>query len=186
MVKKTNASSERREQLRKEYWKEEEPWTGENEKGWFRALRTLPFVLGLLSSKSLSGNSDPTKVYLEILARHIDGGVVEMTNEADHAYAAGYIGTRGVRSWQERMQILEKLGFIKTKHIGNQRYRYVLLVHPTVAVQLLRDAGKVDQLWWDTYRARQIEVKEESYEDRRRKKNSNVISIEQSKSTVAK
>jgi len=73
-----------------------------------------------------------------------------------------------VRTWQERMRILEEHGFIKTRKVGNQKYKYVLLVHPTVAVQRLREAGKVDDLWWDTYRARQIEVKEASHEERQK------------------
>lgn len=173
------AGAERREKLRKEYWPDDEAWTGENEKGWFRAPRTLPLVLELLVSKELSGNYDPTRVYLELLARQIDGGVIEMTQEAEHAYAAGYFGTRAVRTWQERMNILEKNGFIKTRQIGNQRYRYVLLVHPTVAIQRLRDSGKISDLWWDTYRARQIETKEALYEDRQKTRlSSKVVPID--------
>lgn len=108
-------------------------------------------------------------MYLELLSRHIDGGVVEMTDEAAHAYGAGYFGSRAVRSWHERMKTLERNGFIKTKRIGNQRYKYVLIVHPTFAVQRLRDKGKVDDILWDAFRARQIEVKEDTYEERQRK-----------------
>lgn len=152
--------------MRKEFWPDEEAWTGENEKGWFRAPRTLPLLLSLLGEKSLSGNQDPAKVYMELLARHIDGGVIEIEQEADHAFAAGYVGKRGVRTWQERMRTLEKLGFIRTRRVGNQDFKYVLLVHPTVATQRLREAGKVSDRWWDTYRARQIETKEALYEER--------------------
>lgn len=161
-----SSGAERREKLRKEFWPSEEAWTGENEKGWFRAPRTLPLLLGLLGEKSLSGNQDPAKVYVELLARHIDGGVIEMGHEADHAFAAGYDGPRGVRTWRERMRTLEKLGIIRTRRVGNQDFKYVLLVHPTVAIQRLRDAGKVSDHWWGAYRARQIETKEAPYEAR--------------------
>lgn len=169
MLKKTVATL-RREKLRKEYWLKEDAWTGEKEKGWFRAPRTLPLILSLLSSKELSGSKDPTRVYLELLARHIDEGVIEMVSEAEHSYAAGYEGSRGIRTWQERMKILEKLGFIKTKQIGNQRYKYVLLVHPTIAIQRLREDKKISDHWWDTYRARQINTGEASYEERQKAK----------------
>ncbi len=110
---------------------------------------------------------DASSVYLELLARHWDNGVVEMAHEADHAYAAGYVGSRGVRTWQERMKLLEDLGFIRTKQIGNQRYKYVLIVHPTVAIQRLYEKKRIPSQWWDTYRARQIETKENLYEDRK-------------------
>ena len=166
MARQKTAAGERREKLVKEFWRDEDAWTGENEKGWFFAPRTLPLVLGLLGSKEISGNQDPTRVYLELVARHIDGGLVEMGPYADHAYAAGYDGPRGIRSWQERMKLLERLGFIKAKRIGNHLFKYVLLVHPTAAIQQLRDAKRVSDHWWATYRARQIETKETLYEDR--------------------
>ncbi len=174
-INKTSGA-EKREKLRNEYWPSEDAWTGANEKGWFRAPRTLPLLLSLMRLKSLSGRLDPTPVYLELLTRHFDGGVIEMTHEADHAYAAGYSGRRAIRSWQERMKLLEKLGFIRIKPIGNQQYRYVLIVHPTVAVEHLRQKGLVSPEWLDAYRSRQMETKEESYEDRR-KRTRKVVSI---------
>ena len=167
-INKTTGA-EKREKLRNEFWPNEDAWTGVNEKGWFRAPRTLPLLLVLMRSKPLSGRLDPTQVYLELLTRHFDEGVIEMAHEAEHGYASGYIGTRGVRSWQERMNLLEKLGFIRTKKIGNQKYRYVLIVHPATAVRRLRDQGLVDSAWWDAYRARQLETKEESYEEREKR-----------------
>lgn len=154
----------RREQLKSEFWPEDVAWTGDNEKGWFRAPRTVPLILLLLSSKELSGKCDPTRVYLELLARHRDSGIVEMVSEGEHSYAAGYVGPRGVRTWQERMALLERLGLIKSKQAGNLRYKYVMLVHPAIAVKRLRDGGKVPQAWWNLYRAMQIESKESQHE----------------------
>jgi hypothetical protein len=159
-------ASLRREKLRNEWWPGEDAWTGERDKGWFRAPRTIPLILALLSSKKLSGNLDASSVYIELLARHIDEGIIEMRDEDEHAYAAGFTGSRAIRSWQERMKILEKVGFIKSKPIGNRKYGAVLLVHPTVAVQHLYDKGKVDEVWWNTYRSRQSETKENTFEER--------------------
>jgi hypothetical protein len=169
-MKNRSGASERRETLRKEYWPKEDPWTGENETGWFRSPRTLPLVLTLLSSKKISGEKDPSPVYLELMARHVGDGVIEMGHEADHAFASGYSGARAVRTWQERMKILERYGFIKTKKIGNQQYRLVLLVHPTVVVQQLRDKNLIPEEWWGAYRQRQLETKELTFEQREKKK----------------
>jgi hypothetical protein len=155
----------RREDIRAEFWPNEIPWTGEKpETGWFRAPRTLPLVLMLLSDKKLIGAADLGGVYLELLARHRDAGVVEMVSPGEHSYAAGYTSRRSVRSWQERMKALEQLGFIKSRSGGNQQYKYVLLVHPTVVVQNLYDQNKVPKAWYDNYRQRQIEATEAPYE----------------------
>lgn len=158
MVK--HLSTEKRESIKAEYWGKDEGWTGMNEKGWFKAPRTLPHLLSILSSKNLSGSKDPSSTYLELLSRHVDSGLIEMVSEADHAYGAGYSGPRAIRTWQERMKILEDLSFIKTKKIGNQQYRYVLLVHPTKIVEQLEKTKKVPPAWFEAYRARAIETKE--------------------------
>lgn len=167
MAKYKTAGQLKREQYKAEFWSEEIAWTGEPpEQGWFRAPRTLPLLLVLLSNKKATGSTaDAGRVYLDLLARHRDSGIVEMANEGDHSYAAGYPGTRGVRTWKERMELLETLGFIKSRKGGNQHYKFVLLVHPTLAVQKLRDKGKIDTHWWENYRARQIEAKEPSYQE---------------------
>lgn len=152
--------TEKRELIKAEYWSKEEGWTGLNENGWFKAPRTLPHLLNVLASKSLSGSKDPSSTYLELLSRHVDSGIIEMVSEADHAYAAGYSGTRGIRTWKERMKLLEGLGFIKSKKIGNQQYRFVLLVHPTKIIERLEKTKKVPPEWFEAYRARAIETKE--------------------------
>lgn len=155
-----------REEIKDEFWKDDIAWTGEKpEQGWFRAPRTLPLILNLLRTEKITDSRlDPAGVYLELLARHRDSGIVEMETDGEHSYAAGYAGPRGVRTWQERMNLLEKLGLIKSTGSGNQKYKYVLLIHPTIWVKKLHDEAKIDDRWWETYRQRQIEAKERSYD----------------------
>lgn len=159
----------RREEVRKQYWPDEDLWTGEKEVGWFPALRTLPLVLSLLSSKEISAKKDPSSVYLDLMSRQRGEGVIEMGHEADHAFASGYEGRRAVRTWQERMKILEDNGFIRTAEVGNQRYKYVAIIHPTTAVQRLRDSKKVPIRWWNAYVARKLETREATHEQRQKK-----------------
>jgi hypothetical protein len=165
MAKSRSVGSGRRRAARKEFWPDEIAWTGENEKGWFRAPRTLPLLLALLSSKKVSGNTDPTRVYVELLARHVDEGVVQMATDEEHAFAAGYDGERGVRSWRERMRLLEEIGVIKIRRMGAKRFAYVLLVHPNVFVAALRDADKVDEQWSESYRHRRLETGELAFDE---------------------
>jgi hypothetical protein len=126
----------------------------------------MPLILSLIDSKPISGTKSASLVYLELMSRHRGDGVIEMSTEADHAFAAGYEGSRAVRSWQERMKTLEKNGFIRVQKIGNERYKYVALVHPTAVVQKLRDEKKVSDAWWSAYFARKLETKELSQEQR--------------------
>jgi hypothetical protein len=153
------AGADRRAQLKEHYWSDDAAWDGAGV-GWFKGPRTLPLILALLSEKNLTGGRDIAHVYLELLSRHFDAGVVEMGNESDHAYAAGYTGTRAVRTWHERMLLLQELGFIKSKHVGNQRYKLVFIVDPLVAVTRLQRAGKVPDSWWEAYLLRLMETKE--------------------------
>jgi hypothetical protein len=161
--------AEKREELRKLYWPNDIAWIPERAKGWFRAPRTIPLVLALLRSKGVDDKSDrnrpdPTRAYLALLARHMGGGVVEVINEAELAYESGYTGNRAVRTWQERMDLLLKLGLIKVKGSGIQKYRYVLLVHPAYVIEQFVKASKVDERWLNAYEARRLEAKESTYE----------------------
>jgi hypothetical protein len=61
------------------------------------------------------------------------------------------------------MKILEDLGFIRTNKV-NGHYRYVLVVHPTTAIQRLREQNRIPEDWWNVYRTRQIETHETSCE----------------------
>ena len=171
MAEKSGVAA-RREEIRNQYWPDADVWTGEKEVGWFPAPRTLPLILSLLSSKEISAKKDPSSVYLDLISRQRGEGVIEMGHEADHAFASGYEGRRAVRTWQERMKILEENGFIKTVEVGNQQYKYVAIVHPTTAVQRLRDNKKVPNKWWNAYLARKIETREATHDQREKKKES--------------
>jgi hypothetical protein len=134
----------------------------------------LPLVLSLIRDKSLTvegkklpRKGDPTSVYLELLSHQFGDGIIEIHSPADHAFAAGYTSPRGAkRTWEEHMRWLEALGFIKTKKIGLNPYRYVLIVHPSTAIYELDQKGLVSKEWMDAYRDRCLATKELSYSPR--------------------
>jgi hypothetical protein len=177
MAQKSGAG-QKREDVRKHYWASEDPWTGEGEVGWFKAPRTLPLLLSLLNDKKISGTSDPRSTYLELLARQMGEGIVEIGHEKDHAFASGYSSSRGVRTWNDNMKILEANGFIRTQRISG-RYRYTLIIHPTIVVQRLSEQGKINKDWLNAYLERKRETKEPTHEQREKKKkaDSKVVSI---------
>ena len=166
MAKAKTKAAERRIALRDEFWPERvRMWLGPDETGYFCAPRTLPLLLTLLSSKQISGKKDIGSVYVELLSRHMGEGIVEMGFEEDHAYSSGYYGTRATRTWRERMKVLEGTGLIKIQSKGFRKYAYVLLVHPTLVIDELREEGKVSDEWWSIYQSRRIETKEPSAEE---------------------
>jgi len=167
--RRAEAQSERLRRIRDEIWPNADPWTGAAtiDDGWFKAPRTLPLILGLMRDKNLTPKSDPSSVYLELLSRQFGDGIVEIQNQAEHAYAAGYSTKRGIeRTWEEHMRLLESLGFIKIHGVGPNRFKYVLIVHPSTVVHELRSKGVVSDEWMALYRDRCVITKELSYEQR--------------------
>jgi hypothetical protein len=44
--------------------------------------------------------------------------------------------------------------------VGNTAYKYVLLRPPGAVAYSLKEAGKLNENWWRTYRDRQLDTKE--------------------------
>jgi hypothetical protein len=169
MAKAKSGAELRREQIRAQFFSTDDLWTGDKEIGWFPIPRTLPLILGLIDSKTISQGQNASLVYLELLSRMRGDGVIEMASELEHAFAAGYEGPRALRSWHERMKTLEENGFIRVQKAGNEAYKYVALIHPTAVVQKLRDEGKVSETWWNAYFARKLDTKELTQDQRLQK-----------------
>jgi len=92
--------------------------------------------------------------------RHRDDGFVEIEDPEEAAIASGLSGTRAVKSWREKMDELERLGFIRVEPLATNRHRYVLLLHPHAVVLRIRGAegNHIPPHWWDFYRSRMREV----------------------------
>src|SRR4051794_37286609 len=118
-------------------------WPPEGEGGYAKIPRTLPILLVLLGSKELVGNRDVVARYLDLLARNMGEGIVDLEDDSLHAFRAGFNTNRRKRSCRERMGLLEQLGFIKIKKYGRRKLGRVVIVHPHLAVLKLKAAGKV-------------------------------------------
>jgi len=133
-----------------------------------------------MRDKALTPKGDPTSVYIELLSRQFGDGIVEIQNQAEHAYAAGYTSERGAkRTWEEHMHSLESLGFIKIQGVGPNHFKYVLIVHPSTAIHELDKKGLVPKEWMAVYQDRYTTTKELSYESRQAaRKRAKIQSIE--------
>jgi len=107
----------------------------------------------------LGGGKDASRVYFDLWCRQMDDCFVEVTDEETFAYSSGYYTAgRNVRSWRERMDILDRLGFVKVNPNGSRKYGYVLLLHPHGVVKTLQEQGKIPPNWWGAYTKRATEV----------------------------
>jgi hypothetical protein len=153
-------ADERRELLRDSLWpgQGESVWAGPAERGYWCAPRVLSLLLNIASDKRIVGELDCSSAYVDLLSRDFGQGVVEILDEEEHAYCAGYTGRRARRTWQERMKGLEKAGFIKLMPRLNRAIGYVLIVHPYKVAADLRRAGKIDDQWWQLFSQRLSDV----------------------------
>jgi len=62
----------------------------DEEKGFAQLARITPFVIIAMNDKAVCHGKTPGSVYLELLCRDMGTGLVEIRNEREHAFAAGY------------------------------------------------------------------------------------------------
>lgn len=60
-------------------------------------------------------------------------------------------------TWQQRMQSLHDLGFVKAHKVGT-RYQYVLMLHPIHAIKALYAEKKIQQEMYEIFEHRAYEV----------------------------
>lgn len=150
MTRRKSRDERRREQIRDELWPDSDSWRWppSDAAGWFKAPRALPVVLAVMGLKELTGDHNPSFVYIELLSRVREDGLVQLGNESDHAMMSGYGTPRGVRTWEGHVKRLADLGFIQVKERGTRALGYVMIVNPYVALQRLKNREQLPERWW--------------------------------------
>ncbi len=122
--------------------------------GYSTVPRSIGLILTLIEHLAEKGRN-PSRVYCELWFRTFDDKLIEVKDEEELAYASGL----SVRRWRERIEILQKLGFIKVAANGSRRYGYILLRNPNNTVQDLKHEGAdIPTEWWVAYTKRSIEI----------------------------
>jgi hypothetical protein len=157
--KPTTKAGARRAELIERFWPgaASDLWHRTTEDGYTTVPRTLGLIMSLI--ENLGDGRDASRVYFDLWCRQFDDSLVELTDEEEFAFSCGYeTAGRGVRTWRERMDVLCKLGFIRNQPVGNRKFGYILLRHPHLVVQELRQAGKISESWWGAFMKRIAEV----------------------------
>lgn len=155
MAKKYTAYDRRRLERRNGFWPEASQliYNRKNESGFCTIPRTLAMVASAIRHMS---KQDPSRVYWDLWTRQRDDGFVEIEDPEEMAMISGLTGTRAVKSWREKLDELEKLGFIRIKGKGNQKYKFILLLHPHDVVHEIHkvDPGRLPSGWWSMFESR--------------------------------
>jgi hypothetical protein len=170
MPRKETTGDRKRKKLRDQFWPGSAAWIWdmqdqENVVGFATMTRLMPWVLALIkelaSRRKKEGKAkcgDPSTSYVELWCRDFGQGLIRITEPDQCAFAAGYDGPRGVRSWEENMQMLVDLGFILAKREGMREYGQVLLLNPLGVCARLHQEGRVSEEWWTSFSARAADI----------------------------
>jgi hypothetical protein len=152
---KKKTVAERRIELRDDLWPNaaDEVWSRKTEKGFSTIPRTLSLIMTLIDQIGPKGKN-ASLVYCDFWCRVFDEAMlIEVTDEQELAYSSGFITPRSLRSWQERVNSLEKHGFIRVQAKGLRKHGFILIRHPHIVVQELRKKGLVPDSWWNAFRS---------------------------------
>ena len=131
-------------------------WEREKSAGWLSGPRPMPLLLQIMDS--LSKGKPVSSTYLELWCRTYDDSFVIATKHREMAYYSGFTGERAVRTWATRMHILKDLGFIDIKEGPNGPISYVLIFNPYLEVRKHRQAGRVNDAFFNSLIQRTIDT----------------------------
>jgi hypothetical protein len=162
-MRKKNTADRKREVARNELWPGSaaciwDPTDTESTIGFATMPRLMPWIMVLI--RELAGKGiNPTGAYLELWCRDWGQGIISITDEQEHAYASGYRGQRGLRTWREHMQKLADLHFIRIVGKGSRAIAHVLLLNPLAVAHWYHTEGLTPPGWWAAFRDRAREIK---------------------------
>jgi len=124
-------------------------WNWKEREGFATVPRTIPYFARIMDN--LSKSKPVSSTYLALWCRLWDEScLIKIDNPTAMARESGFSGQRALSTWRGRMKILEKIGFIKTKPLAEEKYGYVLILNPYHVVKKLVDTKKyTDEGWFN-------------------------------------
>lgn len=152
--------ADRRIELRNSIWPESPKvvWDRASSDGWTSVPRLIPHVCAMIDLLSKKGN--PSRVYIDLWLRAFDDGFVQVESEDELAFSSGLISNRARRTWQERIEMLQDLEFVKVAPRGNTKIGFILLVNPIVRALELYNTRKFPSrdVWFRSFLDRGLKV----------------------------
>lgn len=150
---------EKRILLRGQLWPDvdkSELWVRQDHDGFTTIPRTMPMLMSIMDK--LSKGKPLGATYLALWCYVWDDCFVTIKDPRGMAYEVGFGGQRSEAAWNTRINILEELGFIKTKPTPSSKYGQVLILNPYKVVYKLYKSGKMQEAKFNALLARTQEV----------------------------
>lgn len=133
---------------RKDIWRSDK-----NRPGYKTFPRTLPLILRFMdhaAGERVSG------AYLDLWTQSFDEFIVKINNEEDRAFFCGY---SHVRTWRDKIERLESLGFILTAPYAGRKYGFIIILNPHKVIPWIKTKypEKSDNDIYDTINGRAVE-----------------------------
>ena len=159
--------SERQLALRKKLWPDltaNHIWNRHHHDGFASVPRTMPQMLSIMDD--LKKGHPVSSTYLELWSRAFDESFVTLSKPREIAFAAGFTGQRGERTWRERMQVLAEFGFIDLKEGSAGPMSYAVIFNPYLVIDALYKAnkGNVRADKYNALVARALEIRADDFE----------------------
>jgi len=152
------ASTRRRISQRKKLWPEvedEQIWDRTEFTGFTTIPRTLSLVMRIIDDLD---RKKAARVYFDLWCRSFDDYVIDINDEYEAAFSSGYDGQRAVRTWRERIEVLERFGFVRTHKASHGAYRLILILEPHQVVENLHSKKLITDADWLALRSLLISI----------------------------
>ena len=117
---------------------EDRLWDRTKFHGFATIPKTMPYVCRILDE--LSKGHPLTTTYLALWCATWDDAFIKLGRMPDLAFAAGFSGQRGVRTFQDRVRRLADLGFVEIAPSGAQDLGLAFLPNPHLQIMRLYTA----------------------------------------------
>ncbi len=124
--------------LRGQLWPtltDEELWHRKQRDGFVTIPRGMPLILDIMDD--LSKGRPVSSTYLELWCRAFDEYFVTLSKPTEMAFHAGFTGQRAARTWMQRMDRLQELGFVSIQPGPSGPMSYALILNPYKVIQRL-------------------------------------------------
>ena len=103
-------------------------WAYKTTGGWLNIPRAMPLLLRIMDT--MSKGKPVSQTYLDLWCRTFNDSFVIANKPTEMAFYAGFNGERAVRTWADRISILDTLGFIDILDGPSGAISYILILNP--------------------------------------------------------
>jgi hypothetical protein len=158
--------AKRQLELRERLWPDvpdELLWSRHRHDGFTTLPKCMPLMMSIMDD--LAKGQPVSSTFLELWCRTFDESFVTLSKPREIAFHSGFTGQRAERTWRQRLEILERLRFIKLQEGPSGPASYALLLNPYLIIKWHHEQ-KTPGLRSDKYNAlmdRAMEIGDESF-----------------------